>query len=59
MPKKKVQESQAEQSNRFRKTVRDLVAAGELNATEADHALEGLVRRARKPLESGDSAKNQ
>ena len=36
MPKKKYQETQAEQSERFRKTVRDMVDAGELNLTEAD-----------------------
>ena len=44
MPKKKKQESQEEQSERFRQTVRDLVAAGELNPTEADEVLDGIVR---------------
>ncbi len=43
MPKKKNQESQEEQSERFKKTVADLVAAGELNPTEADRTLEKLV----------------
>jgi polyhydroxyalkanoate synthesis regulator phasin len=43
MPKKKNQESQAEQSERFRNAVRDLVAAGELNPTEADEALSRMV----------------
>lgn len=43
MPKKKKQESQEEQSERFRQTVRDLVAAGELNPTEADEAFERLM----------------
>jgi polyhydroxyalkanoate synthesis regulator phasin len=49
MPKKKAQESQAEQSKRFRKTVRELVAAGELNPTEADKALDGLVKASSLP----------
>lgn len=49
MPKKKNPESQKEQSERFKKTVADLVAAGELNPTEADEAFENLVRRAAKP----------
>ena len=48
MPKKKNLERQAEQSKRFRKTVRDLVAAGELNATEADKAFDRLVRTTAK-----------
>lgn len=45
MPKKKVQETQAEQSERFRKTVRDLVDAGELNPTDADAAFERLMTK--------------
>lgn len=44
MPKKKKQESQEEQSERFRQTVRDLVAAGELNPTEADDVLDSLLK---------------
>lgn len=43
MPKKKVQESQAEQSERFRKAVRDIVDAGELNPIEADERFEHLT----------------
>lgn len=43
MPKKQKQESQAEQSKRFRKAVRELVAAGELNPTEADEAFAMLT----------------
>jgi polyhydroxyalkanoate synthesis regulator phasin len=43
MPKKKVRESPAEQSERFKKAVADMVAAGELNPTEADKAFERLV----------------
>ena len=45
MPRKKNPESQKEQSERFKKTVADLVAAGELNHTEADKAFERLVRK--------------
>jgi polyhydroxyalkanoate synthesis regulator phasin len=45
MPKKKNQETQAEQSERFKQTVRELVAAGELNPTEADEAFEHLMAK--------------
>lgn len=45
MPKKSKQETQEEQSERFRKEVQKLVDAGELNPTEADAALDKLVRR--------------
>lgn len=44
MPKKKVRESQAEQSERFRKAVRDMVDAGELNPTDADERFEQVLR---------------
>jgi polyhydroxyalkanoate synthesis regulator phasin len=44
MPKKKATETQAEQSERFRAEVEPLVAAGELNATEAEFALDTLVK---------------
>lgn len=47
MPKKKAQETQEEQSARFRKAVRDLVDAGELNPTEADKRLDSLVKKAK------------
>ncbi len=52
MPKKNNQETQAEQSERFRKAVRDLISAGELNPTEADEAFERLLSKAKttKPL---------
>ena len=43
MPTKKNPESQKEQSERFKKTVVDLVAAGELNPTEADKAFDKLM----------------
>ncbi len=44
MPKKKQTETQAEQSERFRRAVQELVDAGELNPTEADEQLDKLVR---------------
>ena len=45
MPKKKRQETQAEQSERFRNAVREMVAAGELNPTEADALFDTTTRR--------------
>lgn len=48
MPKKKVVETQAEQSERFRKEAQKLIDAGELSPIEADAALDGLVKRSRK-----------
>ena len=44
MPKKKNQETQAEQSERFKKDAQELIDAGELNPTEADRALERIIR---------------
>lgn len=44
MPKQKRKETQAEQSERFRKAVQDLVDAGELSPTDADKALDNLIR---------------
>jgi hypothetical protein len=43
MPKKKNQESQAEQSARFRAEVERLIAAGELSTTEAEAKLDRFV----------------
>jgi hypothetical protein len=48
MPRKKRQETQAEQTQRFRIKVQELIAAGELNPTEADAALDALVKRGAK-----------
>jgi hypothetical protein len=45
MPKKQRQESQAEQSERFKREAQRLIDAGELSPTEADIALDALVRR--------------
>jgi hypothetical protein len=46
MPKKKVQENPEEQSERFKKEVERLIAAGELDPIEADAAMDRLVRKA-------------
>jgi hypothetical protein len=48
MPKKKRQESQAEQSARFKADAQRLIDAGELNPTEAAEAVERLIRRSAK-----------
>ena len=44
MPKKKREESEAEQSARFKAEAERLIAAGELSADEAAKALDRLVR---------------
>lgn len=49
MPKKKNPESQQQQSERFRKAVRDAVADGELNPGEADAAFEKLMDKVKVP----------
>ena len=43
MPKKKIELTPEQQSEMFRKVVRELVDAGELNPTEADKAFERLM----------------
>ena len=43
MPKKKTTESQKEQSARFRAEVERLIAAGELNPTEADNEMRRIL----------------
>ena len=45
MPPKKNPETQAEQSARFKKDARKLVKDGALSLTDADAALDKLVRR--------------
>jgi hypothetical protein len=47
MPPKKNPESQAEQSKRFKKDAAKLIEDGSLNPTDAEKALDKLVRRAR------------
>ena len=45
MPKKKSKETPEEQSARFRAEVERLIAAGELNPTDAVEAMDRLVRK--------------
>lgn len=45
MPKKKRPETQAEQSERFRRAVQELVDAGELNPTEADERFDRTMKQ--------------
>ena len=48
MPKKQRLETPEEQSARFRAEVERMIAAGELSPTDADAALDRLVRRQTK-----------
>lgn len=43
MPRKKSEETQAEQAKRFKKAVQELVDSGELNPTEADAAFDSAM----------------
>ena len=55
MPKKKNQETQKEQSERFNQTVADLEAAGELNPIEAADFMDKMLKAgARNKPESND-----
>jgi hypothetical protein len=45
MPKKQNPETPEEQAKRFRREAKKLIDAGELNPTEADEAMNKLVRR--------------
>ncbi|MCC6780113.1 MAG: hypothetical protein IT537_26350 [Hyphomicrobiales bacterium] len=47
MPKAKNKLTPKEQRERFEKAVRDMIDAGELSLTEADEALDKLVRNAK------------
>lgn len=51
MPKKKRKETPSEQAARFRKEAQKLIDAGELNPTEAEEALNALVKCAGGPRE--------
>lgn len=53
MPKQKRRETQAEQSARFEAEVKRMVDAGELNPTEAEEALDSLVKSASFGTQSG------
>ena len=52
MPKKKPEPTQKQQGERFRAEVERMIADGELNPTEADAALDGVIRRATQKSES-------
>jgi len=52
MPKKKRQETQEEQSARFKREAQKLIDAGELNPTEADAAVDRIVRRSAEHRDS-------
>jgi hypothetical protein len=57
MPKKKNPESPEDQAKRFRAKVQELIDAGELNPTDADAALDAMVRTSRTSVSS--STKHQ
>lgn len=48
MPKKAKTETDQEQSQRFKREAQKLIDAGELSPTEAQEALDSLVRRSAK-----------
>ena len=48
MPKKLRQETQAEQSARFKRDAKRLIDAGELNPTDAEAVLDRLIRKQAK-----------
>ena len=48
MPKKKQPESPEEQSERFRRDAQAMIDAGELSPTDADAALDRLVRKQKR-----------
>ncbi len=49
MPAKQNPETPKEQVARFRREARKLIAAGELSPTDADAAMDRLIRREAKP----------
>ena len=55
MPKKKKQESQKKQSERFLRKVRELEDAGELIPTEAEERFERAVARITDPSQRASS----
>ena len=57
MPKKQNPESPKEQSERFRREAQKLIDAGELSPTEAEAALDKLVRSSATKSDSQGSPK--
>lgn len=58
MPKTKKQESQKEQSERFLKTVRDMIDAGELNPTDAEERFERAMDKIASSVASQSTSKD-
>jgi hypothetical protein len=54
MPKQKRKETSAEQSARFKAEAQRLIDAGELSPTDAERALDSLVRKGRRLSEIKD-----
>lgn len=52
MPEKKLIETPAAQSKRFREAVRAMIDAGELNPTEADAAFERMMHKVKLAKDS-------
>ena len=52
MPPKKHPETPEEQSARFKREAERLISDGELNPTEAEEALDAIVRRSAKGTDS-------
>ena len=55
MPAKKRKDKPGEQRIRFEKAVQELIDAGELSPTEAEQALDRMVRAAGDPIPKGES----
>lgn len=53
MPKKTTPESPAEQSARFEREAQKLIDAGELNPTDADEAMERILRKSGRSASAG------
>ena len=53
MPKQTKKETPKQQAERFRAEVERLIEAGELSPTDADNALDKLVRETSQPRSSG------
>lgn len=54
MPKKKNEESQKQQSDRFERAIQDMIDAGELNPTEADDRFERAMTHIARPAKAAN-----
>lgn len=59
MPKKLRVETQQEQSRRFKRTVADMISAGELDPDEAEKAFEKLMRVAAPERPASKTSKDR